>query len=183
MVERYTRTTQNRVPQGLRVRISPRPPDMKHIRAAGIVIRDKSVLLIHRINHGKEYYVFPGGGVEDDETPEQAAIREVIEETSLKVGLNKPLYGLTYDDDSEQYFFLCDYIAGEPQLGEANEAEEMRRSNENYYEPKWYSIDQLPTLLVYPLEVRDWLLEDLQNGFILTPRHAAIKIADLRTSL
>src|SRR3989338_9475187 len=43
----------------------------KRVRAVAIVVNNKKVLLIHRISYGKEYFVFPGGGVENGETIEQ----------------------------------------------------------------------------------------------------------------
>ena len=52
---------------------------------SAIIVNDSKVLLMHRKKEGREYWVFPGGGVEKDETSEQAAKREVLEETSLKV--------------------------------------------------------------------------------------------------
>ncbi|MEI8328023.1 MAG: NUDIX domain-containing protein [Candidatus Taylorbacteria bacterium] len=69
-------------------------------RATAIVIRDGHALLIHRKNE-KEYFVFPGGGVEKGETPERAVIREVMEETSIEVRLVKLLESKLYDDGSE----------------------------------------------------------------------------------
>lgn len=54
---------------------------------SAIIIKTGKVLLIMR--HGKDYfpnmYEFPGGGVKDDETLEDALVREVREEVSLKV--------------------------------------------------------------------------------------------------
>jgi len=35
-----------------------------HIKSMAIIIKDEKILLLHRINHGKEYYAFPGGGIE-----------------------------------------------------------------------------------------------------------------------
>ena len=55
------------------------------IRSASILIKDGKILLIHRKNGGNEYYSFPGGGVEKGETIEDACIRELLEETSIKI--------------------------------------------------------------------------------------------------
>lgn len=155
------------------------------IRAVAIVIRDKSVLLIHRINQGNEYYVFPGGGVEEDETVEEAVVRELHEETSVEVKNLRLLYHhhiIGEVTDSDQYFYLCDYVSGVPELSESNELEENRKGTD-FYEPLWYPISKLPQTLLYPLEIRDWLLEDLEKGFSRSSKEATIKMSELRQTL
>lgn len=52
----------------------PRP------RGSVVIVRDGSVALIKRLNDRGLYYVFPGGGVEDGESPADAAVREAREE-------------------------------------------------------------------------------------------------------
>lgn len=156
---------------------------MKKIRAVALIINDGKVLLIHRINNGKEYYVFPGGGVENGETTEQAVLREVQEETSLEVKIEKLLYHHIYDDNTEQFFYLCRFVSGEPKLGDGNEARDMKESNENFYKPVWYEIKGLPQLLLYPLEIRDWFTEDIKINFENTAREDKLKVSELRQSL
>jgi len=50
---------------------------------AGIVVKDGQVLLMHRFKNGEEHWVFPGGGQEEGETPEETVVREIEEETSM----------------------------------------------------------------------------------------------------
>lgn len=156
---------------------------MKRIRAVAIIVNNGEVLLMHRINSGKEYYVFPGGGVENEETVEQAVLREVQEETSLEVKIEKLLYHHILDDNTEQFFYLCHYVSGEPKLGDGNEARDMEKSNVNFYNPIWYEIKGLSQLLLYPLEIRDWLIEDVKMNFENAPREAKMKVSELRQSL
>ncbi len=55
------------------------------IRAAGIMyVSGNSVLLLKRADSG--LWAFPGGKLEDGETPEQAAVRESREETGIEPG-------------------------------------------------------------------------------------------------
>lgn len=156
---------------------------MKRTRSAGIIIKANKIVLMHRIKYGAKYYVFPGGGVEIGETTEETALREVLEETTLTVKIEKLLYQHIYDDNSEQFFYLCNYISGEPKLGDANEAENMLEDPEEFYDPNWYPLDKLSQLLLYPLEIRDWLIEDLRKDFGNTPKVARIKISELRRTL
>lgn len=57
----------------------------KHFTASGIVIKDDKVLLVW---HNKlNTWLYPGGHIEENETPDEAVIREIKEETNLDVKL------------------------------------------------------------------------------------------------
>lgn len=155
----------------------------KRTRAAAIILHEDKVLLMHRNRKGFDYYVFPGGGVEEGETVEEAVVREVEEETCLKIRLDRCLYYHDYNDESDQYYYLCEYISGTPKLGEANEKESMRRNGKNVYEPLWVETSKLKKLLVYPLEIRDWLMLDLEEGFKQAPKKATPGVEELRQAL
>jgi 8-oxo-dGTP diphosphatase len=149
-------------------------------RSAGIVIKDNKVLLIHRLNKGDEYYVFPGGGVEKGETPEQTAVREMDEETMITVVPKKFLYHIAWDTGEENFFYLCEYISGEPQLHpDCIEIEQMK-NKEQFFEPMWVEIDKLSSLKVYQLEIRDLFLNDYKNGFSDETQELFIKMAERR---
>lgn len=51
--------------------------------ARSIILRDGKVAMIHSLRD--DYYKFPGGGIEKDETPVEAMIRETREEAGLVV--------------------------------------------------------------------------------------------------
>jgi ADP-ribose pyrophosphatase YjhB (NUDIX family) len=59
------------------------------IGANTIVEREGEVLLV-RLNYGPRdgHWALPGGLVESDETAEEAAVRETLEETGFVVGLD-----------------------------------------------------------------------------------------------
>lgn len=57
-----------------------------------IIAHDGAVLMIRRRQkEGELLWAFPGGAVEDGETPEEAAVREVAEEVGLTVVAEKVL--------------------------------------------------------------------------------------------
>ena len=51
--------------------------------ASGIFVKDEKILLVH--HNGFDKWVFPGGHIDDEETPAQTAGREFLEETNVKV--------------------------------------------------------------------------------------------------
>ena len=134
-------------------------------RSAGIVLKDDKVLLMHRFNNGDEYWVFPGGGQEPGETNDQTTVREVAEETSLVVEARQLLYRIDWDTGDRNYFYLCEYLSGEPSLPidspEYQEANDPNaKDGPQVFDPCWVPVADMPSLIVYPLEVRDVFLAD-----------------------
>ena len=60
------------------------------IRVSAIIVQDSKIVLIHRKKDGQEYWVLPGGHVEDGESPEAALTREVKEETEEDKVFSEP---------------------------------------------------------------------------------------------
>lgn len=133
---------------------------MKKDRVAGIVFKDNTILLMYRINKGKEYYTFPGGGIEPGESNAEALKREVWEETSMNIDVLELKYEVDWDHETKQFFYLCTYISGLPSLGDYNEKATMADGTQ-YYEPKWVDCNKFFESLVYPLEIKDLIVTDL----------------------
>ena len=79
------------------------PPDRPLVRAAGgIIVRDgrgaaQEVLLVHRPRY--DDWSFPKGKRDGDETDEETALREVLEETGLACTLGRELAPVHYHDN------------------------------------------------------------------------------------
>jgi ADP-ribose pyrophosphatase YjhB (NUDIX family) len=113
------------------------------MRAVGIIIKNKKILLIHRIKDGKEYYVFPGGAIEQDESPKEAVTREIREELSINnIVIDRFLFQITNQGNKEFYYLIKDF-SGQPELG----GEEKQRMNQdNQYYPVWMDLDKIQIL-------------------------------------
>ena len=130
----------------------------------GIVLHNDKLLLIERYRDGLHYHSIPGGGIEAGETPEVAVKREIAEETSCIVRLQRPLY-LLRRGNVQHHIFLCEYIAGEAHLP-VNAEEALRTDADNRYIPKWLPLHELaeaPFLIWQP--IKEQLLRDLEHGF------------------
>jgi ADP-ribose pyrophosphatase YjhB (NUDIX family) len=57
------------------------------IAAYGVIVNDGTILLAHWNEGGRTGWTLPGGGLEDFETAEQAAVREIAEETGYTAQL------------------------------------------------------------------------------------------------
>ncbi len=115
--------------------------------------RGEEVLLIHRFRDGEEYWVLPGGGVEDEETLEEALLREVMEETSL-VPSEFTLIGEHDREDGSKHIFYEIVAEGKPVLG-GPEKESM--NERNVYILEWVKKDAAKILdTLYPREIQEY---------------------------
>lgn len=75
----------------------------------GIVIKDSHMLISHEMN--TDYYLIPGGGLEDGETAKECCAREIREETGYIV---KPVSCfLTINEYYEEYKYVSHYFVCE----------------------------------------------------------------------
>jgi 8-oxo-dGTP diphosphatase len=85
------------------------PVDVR-VGAYGVIIADDQILLTHWNEHGRTGWTLPGGGLEEYETPQQAAVREVREET----GFDTEILDILGVDS--MYVVPADRIAGQGPL-------------------------------------------------------------------
>ena len=137
------------------------------VRAGVILIEDDKVALIERFRNSTHYYVFPGGGKDEGETPEEAAIREMEEETGLRVRIKKELakihFGLSY-----QLYYLVERVSGEFGTGTGEEYTDTDpdNPNEGVYVPIWMPIAELPEHKnVYPADISELVVKSVRNGW------------------
>src|SRR5512146_697837 len=91
------------------------------IRAGIVLIEGNKVALMERHRAGLDYFVFPGGGVDEGESPEQAAVREAMEELGLQVAIRQKLAEVQLGHRSRQVYFLVEQTGGEFGTGTGEE--------------------------------------------------------------
>jgi len=85
--------------------------------AGNLIIEDGKILLIHRDD--EKHWEVPGGKVEQDESPTQAAIREAKEQIGVEVELKKPFYSGEFQHKDQIYLwhgYIAEVKDGEPQI-------------------------------------------------------------------
>ena len=109
----------------------------------------KKVLLIKR--RDIPVWVLPGGGIEKDESPEAAAVREILEETGLQVKIIRKVAEYLPVNAFTQLslLFECEAVSGDLVL--SSETKDIA----------YFPIDDLPKLLSPPYP--GWIQDTLQN--------------------
>ena len=137
--------------------------------ARAVILMDNKVILIRRkkYNNGeviKEYYVIPGGHLDENETFEEAVIREVKEELGIDVKITSELlHAYNEDLNIDEKFFECEYLSGK--LGNGIGEEWTNPNIEKYgsYEIIQSSIDEINSLNLLPVNVKKIIIEKYKN--------------------
>jgi 8-oxo-dGTP diphosphatase len=107
--------------------------------AGNLIVEGGKVLLIYRSK--EEYWEVPGGKVENDESPTQAAVREAEEEIGIEFELEKPFYTGEFMKDGDLYMWHG-YIASTEESPSLEE--------EKFSDLKWVAKDELQELELAP---------------------------------
>lgn len=133
------------------------------MRAGAIILDNDHVALIERFREGNHYFVFPGGSAKKDESLEEAAIREVLEETGLIVKVDH-LVAIVQYKDKEQYYFLVEIQGGDFGSGLGKEIMGLAPPERGKYIPVWKRISELPRLDGWPRPLFDLVSRFRKEG-------------------
>lgn len=118
---------------------------MKTVRVAAGVIRENDRIFATQRGYGKfkDGWEFPGGKIEEGETPQQALAREIEEELDTKVAVGELIENIEYDYPDfhlSMNCFWCTVLSGDLVLKEHEDA-------------KWLAKEELKSV--------DWLPADI----------------------
>lgn len=120
---------------------------------AAIIKRDNRIFATQRgYGEYKDWWEFPGGKIEEGETPEEALKREILEELATEILVDEYLVTVEYDYPKfhlSMDCFWCSIISGELSLLEHEAA-------------KWLPIDNLRQVKWLPADIE--IIDIIEKG-------------------
>ncbi|QYR22443.1 NUDIX domain-containing protein [Paenibacillus sp. sptzw28] len=107
----------------------------KLIGAAAVILDSEGRVLLVKHSYGKNNWDLPGGKAEKDESAQETAKREVLEETGLEVTVGQ-LTGIYYDPGYDMHHFVF--------LSNNDHNQQPQPSSPEILECRYCSIDDLP---------------------------------------
>ncbi len=119
---------------------------MKTIEVVAAIIRKEDKIFATQRGYGdfKDWWEFPGGKVEAGETPEEALIREIKEELSTEISIDKFLYTVEYDYPNfhlTMHCYICSLLSEAMHLNEHEAARWLKK--EDIHTVNWLPADEI----------------------------------------
>lgn len=125
----------------------------KTVKVAAAIIKDKNRIFTTQRGYGefKDGWEFPGGKIEENETPEEALVREIKEELDTTITVEELIDIMEYDYPDfhlSMHCFLCTIVSGDLVLKEHEAA-------------RWLTKDQLWSVEWLPADLK--LIEKIEK--------------------
>jgi 8-oxo-dGTP diphosphatase len=136
-------------------------------RSGIILINDGKLALIERHRLGRHYFSFPGGGVDEGESPQETAIREAREELGISVEIKQKAAEVHFGE-KVQHYFLVEVVSGEFGTGTGEEYGEYNPMHGTYH-PIWMSLADVSKNNVVPPELTELVVQSAKEGWNSDP--------------
>lgn len=113
---------------------------MKEKSCGAVIIKDNKVLLL---KHNEGHWSYPKGHIENNETEEETALREIKEETNLEVELIKGFRTVITYSPKENIIKDVVFFLAKPKT---TNIKVQKKEIETY---KWISLDKAKNLITY----------------------------------
>jgi 8-oxo-dGTP diphosphatase len=132
-------------------------------RAAVLLLQGDKIALIERHRQGFHYFTFPGGHVDEGETPEQAAVRETLEELGLEVVLKELVAKMGWQG-KWQYYYRVEVTGGTFGSGRGKEMIDTLPGR-GTYRPMWMPLAELLDQPVKPRQLAEIVVRFSKEGW------------------
>ncbi|XOB46459.1 MAG: NUDIX hydrolase [Candidatus Nealsonbacteria bacterium] len=134
----------------------------RHFTASALIFNERNEVLL--LKHKKlGVWLYPGGHIAENETPDETLLREVKEETGLSVEIlsnrDQSLGNKNVEVLYNPYAILCEFIpaSGSPHyhidmiyLGLVNGRRKLQLNDKESEDIGWFSLDEIDKLPLFP---------------------------------
>lgn len=117
----------------------------------GIIIEKETGFVLALKRQDAPIWVFPGGGIDEGETPEMALLREILEETGLEVTINRKC----------NEYYPINHLSANTHVYECSAVKGKLKCGPETKDLKFFAIDQFPKPF-FPLHL-DWFADARKN--------------------
>ncbi len=130
---------------------------MKTIRVAAAIILHEGTVFATQRGYGKwkDWWEFPGGKIEENETPQEALVREIREELDTEIAVGDLFDTVEYDYPDfhlSMKCYICTVVSGNLVLKEHEAARWLNRENLDSVDWLPADLDLIRKLKEYPGE-------------------------------
>ena len=128
---------------------------MKTIRVAAAIILHEGTVFATQRGYGKwkDWWEFPGGKIEENETPQEALVREIREELDTEIAVGDLFDTVEYDYPDfhlSMKCYICTVVSGNLVLKEYEAARWLNRENLDSVDWLPADLDLIRKLKEYP---------------------------------
>ena len=143
---------------------------INRINTGVLLFKNDKILLVKHVdpNDGYEFWVPPGGGVQESESIHDAAKREVYEETGLDVDIQEtPIYIRQFISKTYNQNNLTLYLIGTINGGIETIKNIIGKGEDEQFikELRYFNKEEIQKINVFPKILKDQLWKDKEQGF------------------
>lgn len=140
---------------------------MKNTARAIVKINDDYIFIRREKKVNNElriFYATVGGHLDNDETFEEACIREVYEELGINVEIDRIFYE-EYSEELDKFekFYIVNYVSGELGTGKGEEFTNIDVEKYGKYEVVSINENELNNYNILPTTIKEKLIEEINN--------------------
>ena len=119
---------------------------------AALIFNEQGQVLLFKHTYRKFEWGIPAGGLEYNEQPDKAIVREFFEETGMQIKVEKLLLAESSKEDRNiSLIYLCKIVNGT--FRESSEISEM----------KYFDVNELPQMLFAEKNLIRWVVRELKG--------------------